>query len=121
MILMNAKKNPFKTGMIILWSGSVATIPGGWVLCDGSNGTPDLLDRFVIAAGDNFDPDDSGGALTHSHAFTGDGHVHNLLEGPWIPVGLAHHITTDSAAETGTTDTGNNIPPYYALCYIMKL
>lgn len=37
----------FPSGGIILWSGTVATIPSGWVLCDGSNSTPDLRNRFV--------------------------------------------------------------------------
>ncbi len=39
------------SGGIIMWSGSVASIPQGWALCDGTNGTPDLKDRFVISAG----------------------------------------------------------------------
>ena len=44
----------FVTGMIILWYGNTGNIPGGWVLCDGNNSTPDLRDRFVIGAGNNF-------------------------------------------------------------------
>ena len=38
-------------GLILLWSGSQASIPSGWVLCDGTNSTPDLRGRFVIGAG----------------------------------------------------------------------
>jgi hypothetical protein len=38
-------------GIIMLWSGSQATIPSGWLLCDGTNGTPDLRGRFIIGAG----------------------------------------------------------------------
>ena len=36
------------TGIISMWSGSIAKIPAGWALCDGSNGTPDLRDRFIV-------------------------------------------------------------------------
>ncbi len=39
------------TGIIVMWSGSVGTIPAGWAFCDGTNGTPDLRDRFILAAG----------------------------------------------------------------------
>ena len=36
------------SGVIVMWSGSIANIPSGWALCDGSNGTPDLQGRFVV-------------------------------------------------------------------------
>jgi hypothetical protein len=42
--------NGFVTGMIMMWSGTIATIPTGWVLCNGSSGTPDLRNRFIIGA-----------------------------------------------------------------------
>jgi hypothetical protein len=38
-------------GMVILWSGTAATVPEGWAICNGSNGTPDLRDRFVMGYG----------------------------------------------------------------------
>jgi hypothetical protein len=50
----------FPPGGIILWSGTIASIPSGWVLCNGTNGTPDLTDRFVIGAGGSFNPNTSG-------------------------------------------------------------
>jgi hypothetical protein len=40
----------FVSGMIMLWSGSIASVPSGWLLCDGSNSTPDLRNRFVVGA-----------------------------------------------------------------------
>jgi hypothetical protein len=52
--------NAFVTGMIMMWSGTIATIPSGWLLCNGSSGTPDLRNRFVIGAFS----DDSGTAKT---------------------------------------------------------
>lgn len=41
--------NAFPTGGIIQWAGTIASIPAGWSLCDGSNGTPDLTDKFVLS------------------------------------------------------------------------
>jgi hypothetical protein len=52
--------NGFVTGMIMMWSGTIATIPTGWVLCNGSNSTPDLRNRFIIGA----HSDDAGTAKT---------------------------------------------------------
>jgi hypothetical protein len=52
--------NAFVTGMIMMWSGTIATIPTGWLLCNGSSGTPDLRNKFVIGAFS----DDSGTAKT---------------------------------------------------------
>lgn len=68
-------------GAILLWSGSVASVPSGWALCDGTNGTPDLRDRFVVGAGSGYAVGATGGAGTvtlstanlpaHSHTFSG--------------------------------------------------
>lgn len=59
----------FTTGMIIMWSGTIATIPSGWTLCDGTASTPDLTEKFVIGAS----VDDSGVAKTIiENAFPGD-------------------------------------------------
>ena len=49
-------------GGIIMWSGLIASIPTGWNLCDGTNGTPDLRDRFIVGAGSSYDRNDTGGA-----------------------------------------------------------
>jgi hypothetical protein len=40
----------FVTGMIMMWSGTIATIPTGWLLCNGSSGTPDLRNQFIVGA-----------------------------------------------------------------------
>ena len=112
-------------GMIMLWYGSIATIPSGWGLCDGNNGTPDLVGIFVMGAGvfPNA-PGGTGGAATHIHDFTGDGHAHDLSAGNEIidssPAGDHSHSTSTSPA-TGTTDSVDGRPPYHRLCYIMKL
>ena len=74
-------------GLIIMWSGAV--VPDGWFLCDGTNGTPDLRDRFVAGVGSLYNVGDTGGqnditsVPEHSHTFTGstssDGdHTHTV-------------------------------------------
>jgi hypothetical protein len=76
-------------GVIVMWSGSVASIPAGWALCDGAGGRPDLRDRFVRGAAAGQGGGATGGSATHSHAahtapinhthgvtVTDPGHVH---------------------------------------------
>jgi len=49
-------------GAIVMWSGLLANIPSGWALCDGSNGTPDLRDRFILGAAVGENPGATGGS-----------------------------------------------------------
>jgi len=67
------------TGVITMWSGGIISVPSGWALCDGSNGTPDLRDRFIVAAGGNYSPNDIGGldsvSLTESEL---PSHTHTM-------------------------------------------
>jgi len=53
-------------GLILLWHGLLANIPAGWVLCNGSNGTPDLQSKFVKGTAAATNPGTTGGAATHS-------------------------------------------------------
>jgi hypothetical protein len=57
----------FPSGGIVLWHGLLTAIPTGWFLCDGTHGTPDLRDRFVVGAGIERDPGATGGTANHSH------------------------------------------------------
>ena len=76
----------FVTGMIMMWSGTEAAIPSGWVMCDGNNGTPDLRARFIVGHGSGYTSGTTGGVLTtqlngnhlpqHSHSFSGS-NTHN--------------------------------------------
>jgi len=137
---------PIPAGGIFLWSGSIGSIPAGYVLCNGSNGTPDLRDRFVVGAGSTYAVDATGGSadaivVSHTHTATSTvtdpGHVHpaNFQAAGFAPVPGAGGNTTSagntSSAITGitvattvnsagTSGTNANLPPYYALCYIMK-
>lgn len=49
------------TGIISMWSGAINTIPSGWALCDGTSGTPNLVDRFIVGAGSDYNVGDTGG------------------------------------------------------------
>lgn len=123
------------SGCILIWSGAANAIPDGWALCDGENGTPDLRDRFVLGAGIAYSVGETGGyeevALTlaqlprHKHREL----VVNVSEtnrGAGFPKGSASTITysSDSCGWTdyaGGGESHPNMPPYYALCYIIKL
>jgi hypothetical protein len=141
---------PIPAGGIFLWSGSIGSIPAGYVLCNGSNGTPDLRDRFVVGAGTTYAVDGTGGTadaivVTHTHtassAVTDPGHNHTNgttayaggqvaqagAQGGSAPNGsvqVVSAVTGVTVATTvnsaGTSGTNANLPPYYALCYIMK-
>jgi microcystin-dependent protein len=76
-------------GLISMWSGSIGSIPAGWYLCDGSNGTPNLADRFIIGAGSTYAVNGTGGATsvtlitanmpahTHTATVTDPTHAHS--------------------------------------------
>ena len=138
----------FPSGGIIIWSGSSASIPSGWVLCNGSNSTPDLRDRFVVGAGSTYAVGATGGSanaivVSHTHTATSTvtdpGHTHSIRNDnnnnngsiPNGGDGSNSSTTTVNSATTGITvgttvasagssGTNANLPPYYALCYIMK-
>ncbi len=169
-------------GGIVAYSGSVGMIPDNWFVCDGTNGTPDLRDRFIVGAGVTYAQGASGGASIHTHSVTidsGGSHLHTgnvgntsvtvaqmpthkhlngvtdsgtqlfsrgtaasfittpdsidnnsnngTIEGYTSDAGdgdpHTHTLTVDSGgahSHTGSTGNGTNIPPYYALLYIMR-
>jgi hypothetical protein len=111
----------FKTGMIILWSGSIVAIPTGWHLCDGTESTPDLRDKFVIGAGTTYNPADTGGSASHDHTATQVGHYHDLSGALYAAFGGQIPTRTDTKTPVITVNSKTTLPPYYALCYIMKL
>jgi len=89
-----------------------------WRLCNGLRHTPDLRDRFILGAGSTYPVNQTGGALTHGHTFTGDGHTHLMSAGVGIATGAGFKPTTASTPITGITDNGNTLAPYFSLCYI---
>lgn len=72
-------KNYWNDGTIIAYSGELSKIPPNWYICDGSNGTPNLKDRFIVGAGLKYKQDDIGGEKTHSLKLDElPSHNHNL-------------------------------------------
>lgn len=162
--------NAVPSGLISMWSGTIASIPSGWVLCNGSNSTPDLRNRFIIGAhSDNVGVANttvtgsstlSGGSkdavvVAHTHTATTDstsitgvitgisqtfndnGSVTGVFTkqtgylldgGPFEYTSRnsgqvtmdASHTHTLTTASTGSSGTNANLPPYYALAFIMK-
>lgn len=85
------KDNCIEVGMMMMWSGTIDSIPARWALCDGNNGTPDLTDKFVIGAGDTYAVGAFGGAVSHNHAATvaaAGAHTHSAESGE-------HTLTVD--------------------------
>ena len=78
----------FPAGIIAMWSGSLIALPSGWALCDGTGGTPNLRDRFIVGAGSAYAVGALGGSLvtgaggthTHTEASAG-GHDHGAVTG----------------------------------------
>ena len=150
-------------GGIIMWSGSIASIPANWALCNGSSGTPDLRNKFIVGAGSTYAVAATGGSpdavlVNHTHAAgtlaaaAAGGHNHQFkgydsnAEGgggatniefvaTWeIPnwtrgVGnvstVADHTHSISGSVAnpvgGVSGVNQNLPPYYALAYIMRI
>jgi hypothetical protein len=142
-----AASSTLPSGMILLWSGSIGSIPAGYFLCDGNNSTPDLRNRFIVGAGNTYSVNQTGGSadaivVSHNHTATSvvtdPGHVHGYIAAapgsfysntnggnPGAISTTTNSATTGITVATtntaaGTSGTNANLPPYYALCYIMK-
>jgi hypothetical protein len=131
-----------------MWSGSIGTIPSGWYICDGTNSTPDLRNRFIVGAGSTYAVAATGGSanaivVSHTHTATSvvadPGHTHTI-PGNFSTYGGGNSsganntfnsqpntnsattgvtVATTNSTE-GVSGTNANLPPYYALAYIMK-
>lgn len=99
-------------GVIVMWAGTLATIPSGWNLCNGTNGTPDLRDRFIVGAANGANPGTTGGANTHGHTSTQpDAHAALTHSGTAV---AAHSFTqpsahSDHAAQSHSAHSGATV------------
>jgi hypothetical protein len=129
-------------GIIVMWDS--ASIPTGWLECNGTSGTPDLRSRFIACAGSAYSANATGGSadavvVSHTHTTTvndpghthteyyydGGGGGHGLGGGPnnysaSRQTGSSTTGVTFTINSAGVSGTNANLPPYYALRYIMK-
>lgn len=122
-------------GCIVWWSGTADNVPAGWHICDGTNGTIDLRDKFILAAGTAHEVGEEGGSeevtLTVEQM---PKHTHQLIEREELNEGsvVKFYDTSSKPRASGrgitssTNPAGNskphpNMPPYYTLCAIQKI
>lgn len=122
--------------LIRLYAGLVADIPAGWQLADGTNGTPDMRDKFIVGAGNLYGQGTSGGTTTigvnnlpaHTHPYNDKDttYVSNTVAVQSGGGTTVVQSLTVGGGDTGRT-TGNNtttaqpyLPPYYAAAYIIN-
>ncbi len=141
--------NETPLNVIAMWTGTLATIPDGWVICDGTNGTPNLGTNFIKGANADGELNTTGGSLTHTHGagnthtHTINAHVHTWTVGAASGTGVgltgngrsavvSTHTHTLSAAQTSsgggstgtatiTADSQSNLPLYKEVAYIMYI
>lgn len=126
------------SGVVVSWYGDKANVPSGWAICDGTNGTPDLRDRFIVGAGNSYSLKATGGANTvsltadqngpHSHSGTTSSSQQTVVPGSDLLGTHSNNMgkwgTVNITLTTGSSGKGaahENRPPYYALYFIMKL
>jgi hypothetical protein len=132
------QSSPIPSGIITMWSGATTSVPGGWVLCDGNNGTPNLKDRFIVGAGNAYQVGNMGGAdsvtlslaqiPSHNHSNNNFTQLlDNRSDGLYTTDGFDTTRGEPDILHSGTIQPAGggqaheNRPPYYALAYIMKL
>jgi len=132
---------------VIAWTGSLDHLPDGWQLCDGSNGTPDLQNRFLVGAGDSYTLAFTGGVITnttrhrhqvtsHNHTIPTDAACPTITTGRAAPelVGFGMDVVTgvmcnghDHGSNVGYAsprtdyqgdDSLENRPPFYSIYYV---
>ena len=119
------------SGVITMWSGSIVTIPSGWVICDGTNSTPDLRDKFIIGAGSSHAVGTTGGSTsTGAHTLTiaeMPSHTHTQGRSSGGPAAdgdnqklVGSTVNTGATGGSGSHSHTGTLPPYYSLAYIMK-
>lgn len=142
----SATPSSLPSGCILMWSGSIGSIPSGFYLCDGTNSTPDLRSKFIVGAGSTYSVGQTGGTadaviVAHTHtatvALTDPGHNHsggasfiaNTYGGGPATGANGSNVSTGTSttgitvgvtnASTGVSGTNQNLPPYYSLAFIM--
>lgn len=125
--------SPIPKGVILLWSGATSAIPVGYALCDGTGGTPDLRNQFVVGAGSTYQVGATGGSVSTgpagAHTHTENSGTANLSAASVTVATGAGVPAVSTVVDQGHSHTINEVgdhqhsilPPYLALAYIMKL
>lgn len=122
-------------GAILNWSGTEDTIPAGWHICNGEDGTIDLRDKFVLGAGTTHSIGSTGGsenvtltvAQMPSHFHRYSDFRQNTIHVAGVTNGIATYGSSDGSLlnditdRTGSSQPHDNMPPYYTLFYIQKV
>ena len=128
---INIDTGSVPSGTIVMWNGGPSSVPSGWTLCDGNNGAPDLRNRFVTGAGDEYSVGDTGGEKehrlteaelpSHNHDYT-DRYYSNDndgIQGKYSDD--SYDIENKTTGSVGNDEAHENRPRFYAIAYIMKL
>jgi hypothetical protein len=120
---VSASVSAFPKGAIVAWYGPSASVPPGWVICNGKNGTPDLRDRFLKGTGDFARSGNRGGSSSHSHSASvhlpdsnRKGSDSRWGETPWRDGPNPVYTQTVNVS----VSTGDNLPPFVEVLFIMK-
>jgi hypothetical protein len=136
-----APESSLPAGVIVMWSGNLDTIPAGWALCDGSQNTPDLRNRFVLGAGTAEYTGSIGGSRTHQHrerehthqidppvsrmrqvyGNSGYPRTRSRNHSYTVPEQTANRRSFKSGPAAVAPDSVSHLPPYYNIAFIMKL
>ena len=155
-------KGTIPIGGIIMWSGTDGSVPANWALCNGSSGTPNLVDRFIVGRGSAYSSGATGGSVhgiipEHTHTASGGNHAHPVrystqssgtvtadASGGFVldntgtqdfpannaapgstagdQIGQSGSLAMTTSQPVGAASTTNaNLPPYYAIAYIMRI
>lgn len=122
----------FVKGMIMAWYGNQNQVPSGWVICDGTNGTPDLRNKFIMGAGKyNKGEVIAAGLPNITGTFGGNAQANPNPDGAFAMIAPAAQGSGNSTngalinfnANYSNTIYGNSDtvqPPAVAMFYIMK-
>ncbi len=108
-------------GVIVIWNWQLGAVPVGWHVCDGTNGTPLINNRFIRAANVANPPGSLGGAFQHNHVFTSEDHSHDREDGSDFRSLEPMNSVMSQETVSGTTGVNSDVTRFITMDFIMKL